>query len=86
MVLPIGTKVAGRTSEGGRARPCTSSSSPTYFLWVWENPRPDVAVTEIELVAETEGVLVAAITTADADEHPFAREAARTVRFGASGG
>ena len=54
---------------------------PDYFLWVWENPRPEVPIASVELAAQVEGILVAAITTSDAGEHPFAREAARTVRF-----
>jgi hypothetical protein len=58
---------------------------PDYFLWVWENPRPSVPVDAIELLARAEGVLVAAITTGDVDEHPFPREAARIVRLTAVG-
>jgi hypothetical protein len=59
--------------------------SPDYFLWVWENPSPDVPLETIELAAHADGILVAAITTSDAGEHPFAREAARTVRFTVEG-
>lgn len=54
---------------------------PDYFLWVWENPTPAVPVSFIELAAREEGILVAAITTGNAGEHPFPREAARTVRI-----
>jgi hypothetical protein len=54
---------------------------PDYFLWVWENPTPTVPVDVVELVPGEARVLVAAITSSDAGEHPFAREAARTVRI-----
>jgi hypothetical protein len=54
---------------------------PDYFLWVWENPRPAVAVDSVALLARAGRVVVAAITTGDGDEHPFPREAARTVRI-----
>jgi len=56
-----------------------------YFLWVWENPRPEVAVEAVEMAARSESVLVAGITVANAGEHPFPREAARTVRVTALG-
>ena len=56
-----------------------------YVLWVWENPRPDVAITSVELTAADEPVLVAAITVANAGEHPFPREAARVVRLSSRG-
>lgn len=56
-----------------------------YFLWVWENPRPEVGVRAVELVATHEQVLLAGVTVANAGEHPFPREAARTVRVTALG-
>jgi hypothetical protein len=56
-----------------------------YFLWVWEHPRPEVPVLALEAVAVEEPVLVAAITVASAGEHPFAHEAASTVRVSAIG-
>jgi hypothetical protein len=56
-----------------------------YFLWVWRNPRPELAVRTIELRAVGERMLVAAITVANAREHPFPLEAARVVRFSARG-
>ena len=56
-----------------------------YFLWVWEHPRPEVAVRSIELTAVEERLLVAAITVANAGEDPFPREAARVVRVSARG-
>jgi hypothetical protein len=58
---------------------------PDYLLWTWENPHRDSTVSHIELAAVGAPVLVAAITTGNAGEHPFVREAARTLRFTASG-
>jgi hypothetical protein len=58
---------------------------PDYFLWTWQNPRPEAAIGTIELAAVTAPILVAAITLGNAAEHPFVREAARTVRFTALG-
>ena len=56
-----------------------------YFLWVWENPRPEVRIRSVDLVAAEETVLVAAITVANAGEHPFPREAARVLRVSSRG-
>lgn len=55
-----------------------------YFLWTWRNPTPAVPIASLELRARAGLVLVAAITTSDADEDPFAREAARVVRITAT--
>lgn len=74
----------GRWEEIGQ-RQCETiyTGLSDYFLWVWEHPHPEVPVREIELVALQEQVLLAAITVANAREHPFPREAARTVRISA---
>lgn len=76
----------GRWDEIGQ-RQCETvyAGLGDYFLWVWEHPRPDVGVRAIEVAATTERVLLAAVTVANADEHPFPREAARTVRVSAVG-
>ena len=58
---------------------------PDFFLWTWENPRPESRIAQIQLAAIAAPVLVAAITVGDAAEHPFVREAARTLRFTALG-
>ena len=60
-------------------------SLPDYFLWVWENPRPEHIVNALELRSLTAPVLVAAITVANAGEHPFPREAARTIKVAVAG-
>ena len=57
-----------------------------YSLWVWENPRPGVAVRSVEVAAVEEPILVAGVTVANASEHPFPREAARVVRLSARDG
>lgn len=86
MVLP--DRYEGRWEEIGRrqSEAVFEPMLPDYFLWVWENPSPTVAVESMELSARLDGVLVAGITTSNAGEHPFAREAARTVLFTAEGG
>jgi hypothetical protein len=85
LVLP--DRYRGQWQDVG-VRQCEAAYAwvPTaYFLWVWENPTPAVPVRSIELIASHGRVLVAAITIGDADEHPFAREAARTIGVSAVG-
>jgi hypothetical protein len=81
IVLPH--RYVGHWDEIGRrqSEAVYEPALPDYFLWVWENANPAVPIDAIELAAQVDGILVAAITTSDAGEHPFAREAARTVRF-----
>jgi hypothetical protein len=84
--LRLLNRYAGRWEDIGMRQSETVFGGPgDYLLWVWENPRPGVAVRSIELSAVAEPVLVAAITVANAGEHPFPREAARVVRLSARG-
>src|ERR1700728_3862797 len=57
-----------------------------YYLWCWENPRPERAVERIEFIPHGPRFIVAGITTSDLDEHPFVAAPARPVRLGAAGG
>ncbi|MGN6795035.1 MAG: CehA/McbA family metallohydrolase [Streptosporangiaceae bacterium] len=76
----------GRWDEAGW-RQCEVAIDwlPYYFLWTWENPHPGSTISTIELTAVAAPVLVVAITTGNAAEQPFVREAARTLRFSAVG-
>jgi hypothetical protein len=76
----------GRWDEVGvRQTETRFGDLPDYYLWVWENPRPEAAIASVELIPGAAPVLVAAITSSDCGEHPFAREAARVVRLSAVG-
>src|SRR5215470_1313779 len=76
----------GRWDEVGiRQTEVTFPRLADYFLWTWESPHPTAKITAVELAAVAAPVLVAAITVGNAEEHPFVREAARTLRFTALG-
>ncbi len=50
-----------------------------YYLWAWQNPRPEVALDRVELSAGEPGgptLALAGITLSQLDEDPFRREAA----------
>ena len=66
---------------GGRLTEHAKGWSACYYLWCWENPHPERAVERIEFIPRGARFIVAAVTTSDADEHPFVREAARPVRL-----
>jgi hypothetical protein len=69
---------------GMRQSETLSTGLPDHFLWVWTNPRPELAIRRIRLAPERGSALVAAITIGTAGEHPFPREAARVVRLTAA--
>ncbi|HEX5995347.1 MAG TPA: hypothetical protein VFY84_09425, partial [Jiangellales bacterium] len=73
-------RLGDRRSEGCLALP------PSYFLWTWTNPTPDVAVDSIEIVPEHGRLLVAGITVGHADEYPFVRAGAVPMRVTVRGG
>ncbi len=84
--LHLVDRYEGRWEDLGM-RQCETvyASLPDYFLWVWENPRPTEPVASVDLVSRGGRILVAALTASNAGEHPFVREAARTVRITALG-
>jgi len=62
-----------------------SNTLADYYMWSWENPHTQSRIDAIEVQAVDAAVVVAAITTANAGEHPFRQEASRTLRFTALG-
>jgi len=54
-----------------------------YFLWAWENPRPDATMDRVELHPTEDGLRfwVAALTLSRAQEEPFRRAAAIPVKL-----
>jgi hypothetical protein len=67
--------------SGFRQTEATQASPRDYYLWVWENPRPDVAVARVEILpggadgAPYPKFLIAGITLSQADEDPLGRAA-----------
>ena len=52
-----------------------------YYLWAWENPRPEQRIDAIEIVPRGPRFLVAAITLGCVDEHPLVRTGRRPVKL-----
>lgn len=52
-----------------------------YYLWTWENPRPDCAIEGIEIIPSGPRFLIAAITLGHAGEAPFRRGGLRELKI-----
>ncbi len=66
--------------------PCPDKSglqgSPLgYYLWAWENPRPEDIIESIEIEPGDRNFLIAAITLGHLDEFPFVRQGRREVKI-----
>ena len=52
-----------------------------YYLWAWENPRPERGIDAIEIVPKGPRFLVAGITLGSMDENPVIRTGRRPVKL-----
>ena len=52
-----------------------------YYLWAWENPRPEQGIDAIEIVPKGPRFLVAGITLGSMDENPVIRTGRRPVKL-----
>lgn len=67
------TRTGFRLTEVGWAIP------RGYYLWAWENPRPEVAISEIEIQPGSQRFVLAAVTLSHLEEDPFPRQVRRPV-------
>jgi hypothetical protein len=68
-------------ASGWRQTEASRSGARSYFLWAWENPRPDRILDSVVVEPADRKFLVAAITLGRADEPPFYRTGRRAVRI-----
>jgi hypothetical protein len=79
----------GRWGAAGQRQTEANQAWPRdYYLWDWENPRPDVVVDRIEIVPATANgaekplrFLIAGITASHLDEEPFHTTAAIPIKL-----
>lgn len=84
--LRLADRYRGRWEDlGMRQSEALFTGLADYFLWIWENPLPTVAVESVRLAALSGTVLIAAITVGAAAEYPLPREAARAIKITAFG-
>lgn len=67
------TRTGFRLTEVGWAIP------QGYYLWAWENPRPEVPISEIEIQPGPQRFVLAAVTLSHLQEDPFPRQTRRPV-------
>ncbi|HEX5418053.1 MAG TPA: CehA/McbA family metallohydrolase [Chloroflexota bacterium] len=68
-------------AAGNRQTEAIQGTARAFHLWTWENPRPDAEVASLTIVPAGPRFVVAGLSLGFVDEHPFVREAARSVRI-----
>jgi hypothetical protein len=76
----LAARYEGRWDAVGFRQTEASQGTPrAYYLWAWENPRPETTIAAVEIVPEGPRFVVAGITMGHVDEDPLCRAAAREV-------
>ena len=68
-------------SAGNRQTEAYQTHPRDYYLWIWENPRPDVEIEAVEIQPMSRNFIVAAITLGYLDEDPVPRHPRREVKI-----
>ncbi len=65
---------------GERLAEVVQGTARAYYLWAWENPRPEVPLASLTVAPAGPRFLIAGVTLGHRDEHPFVRSGARPVK------
>ena len=68
-------------SAGNRQTETYQSYPRDYYLWIWENPRPDVEIESVEIQPIERKFIIAAITLGYLDEVPVSRHPRRELKI-----
>ena len=66
---------------GRRQTESIMGSAENYFLWSWANPDPESLIESILIIPQGPEFILAGVTLGHLDEHPFARQGRREVKF-----
>jgi len=66
---------------GNRQSEAIQASARAFFLWTWENPRPDNEVASLTILPKGPRFILAGLCLGFRDEQPFSHAAARPVRI-----
>jgi hypothetical protein len=66
-------------NAGYRQTEATQAWPQGYYLWAWENPRPEAPLAAVEMVGAGRVFVVGGITLSHVEEEPFCREAGQEV-------
>ncbi len=67
--------------SGFRQTESNQGSPHAYYLWAWENPRPDAVIQSLKIVPTGHRFLIAGITLGHVKENPFVRQGKRETRI-----
>lgn len=75
-------RYAGKWEEAGFRQMEVGWAAPRgFFLWAWQNPHPEVPITEITVRGGEECYVLGGITLSHVDEFPFVRSTRQSVRI-----
>jgi hypothetical protein len=72
----------GRFDESGqRQTEVNDAEARGYYLWVWQNPRPEQTLASLTVIPRGPRFLIAGVTLGHSDEFPFVRSGARALKL-----
>jgi hypothetical protein len=72
----------GRFDESGeRQTEVNQATARGYYLWAWQNPRPEQPLAALTVIPTGPRFLIAGVTLGHADEYPFVRSGARPLKM-----
>ncbi len=72
----------GRFDESGQRQTEVNQAEPSgYYLWAWQNPRPEQPLAALTVIPAGPRFLIAAVTLGHSNEYPFVRSGARPLKM-----
>jgi len=72
----------GRFDEAGqRQTEVNEAEARGYYLWAWQNPRPEQPLAALTVIPAGPRFLIAGVTLGHSDEYPFVRSGARPLKM-----
>src|SRR5260370_18109095 len=72
----------GRFDETGeRQTEANQATARGYYLWAWQNPRPEQPLAAFTVIPAGPRFLIAGVTLGHSDEYPFVRSGARPLKM-----
>jgi hypothetical protein len=73
---------AGRFDQSGeRQTEAHQARAHGYYLWAWQNPRPEQPLGALTIIPHGPRFLIAGVTLGYSDEYPFVRSGARPLKM-----
>src|SRR5712692_8759150 len=73
---------AGRFDQSGERQAEANQAEPRgYYLWAWQNPRPEQPLAALTVIPAGPRFLIAGVTLGHSGEYPFVRSGARPLKM-----